>query len=180
MVPMGLANQHYLPIRPGGCCDQTLLVFLAKPATAATGDYHCDGISRLDHRFVLHGLATNRGSLLVHEAGSGNQKTRGFFTLILAGPSSRDQKWSLPFYLGGGYTVRFIPNIATLTEYYNNANKIIFLSTNEDAARQVKLVIGSRINILGKQGEMTLMQIEPSKKMIPTLPPSTKPAVDIP
>lgn len=101
------------------------------------------------------------------------------FTLILSGPSKRAQKWSLPFYLGGEYPVRFIPNIATLTEYYNNTNKMIFLSTSEDATRQVQWIIGSRIHILGKQGEMTLMQIEPSKKMIPTLSATTQSAADV-
>ena len=75
--------------------------------------------------------------------------------------------------------MRFIPNIATLTEYYNNTNKMIFLSTSEDATRQVQWIIGSRIHILGKQGEMTLMQIEPSKKMIPTLSATTQSAADV-
>jgi 4-amino-4-deoxy-L-arabinose transferase-like glycosyltransferase len=98
------------------------------------------------------------------------------YTLILSGPSTNNQRWSLPFYLGGSYTVRFIPNIASLTDYYNNTNKIIYLSTSDDATRQVQWVIGSRIKTLAKQNQTTLMEIEPSRKPIPTSLPATRPA----
>lgn len=97
------------------------------------------------------------------------------YTLILSGPSTNDQKWSLPFYLGGSFTVRFIPNIASLTDYYNNTNKIIYLSTQDDATRQVRWVIGPRIKTLAKQNETTLMEIQPSRKPIPISLPATQP-----
>jgi 4-amino-4-deoxy-L-arabinose transferase-like glycosyltransferase len=104
------------------------------------------------------------------------QKHADPFTLILAGPSPREQKWSLPFYLGGSYTVRFISSPAALADYYNNANQIIFLSTDENTTQQIKKIIGSRTQILARQKEMTLMKIDPAPRTLPLTLPTTLPA----
>jgi hypothetical protein len=102
------------------------------------------------------------------------------YTLILSGPSTREQKWSLPFYLGGSYTVRFIPHTAVLRDYFNDPNQIIFLSTDKYATQEVKNAIGPRIKILARQKEMTLMEIAPAPRTLPVTFPSTLPATTQP
>jgi 4-amino-4-deoxy-L-arabinose transferase-like glycosyltransferase len=82
-------------------------------------------------------------------------------TIILAGPNTKDQKWSLPFYLGSAYTVRQIPNLATLTDYYKNTDKIIYLATEADARQQVEWVLGDRIELLAQYRDMALLLIKP-------------------
>ncbi len=84
-------------------------------------------------------------------------------TVILVGPVTKNQRWSLDFYLGPGFSVRQIQNLSSLWEYRKNPQQIIYLATDKDPQNQVKWYLGDQVKVLAEYGKTCLMVIPPSK-----------------
>ncbi|MFA5863258.1 MAG: glycosyltransferase family 39 protein [Phycisphaerae bacterium] len=85
-------------------------------------------------------------------------------TPILEGPVTHNQRWSLPFYLGNGYTIKYFSRTADLADYYKNPGKMIYLIRDEDTYNQCKYILGQRIEVLAHYSQTRLLLIKPKIK----------------
>jgi 4-amino-4-deoxy-L-arabinose transferase-like glycosyltransferase len=86
-------------------------------------------------------------------------------TVILVGPVTKNQRWSLDFYLGAGFTVQQIQNLSVLWEYYKNPQQIIYLATDTDPQNQVKWFLGDRVRLLAEYRKTGVLLIPPENKL---------------
>jgi 4-amino-4-deoxy-L-arabinose transferase-like glycosyltransferase len=93
-------------------------------------------------------------------------------TVIMAGPYSHNEQWSLPFYLGPDNPVKMVYNFGSVTDYYKNPGKIIYLSDDDDPYNQVQMVLKNRMEVLAQYRSIHLMLIKP-KEIVPQ--PTTQP-----
>ena len=84
-------------------------------------------------------------------------------TLILEGPVSDNEKWTLPFYLPKTYTVKYVQNIAELSDYYKNPGKMIYLSRNKNSYNQVIAIMRNRAKVLARYRSTSLLLIKEKK-----------------
>lgn len=89
-------------------------------------------------------------------------------TVVLEGPVTENQRWSLPFYAGTGLPIRYIQCLADLSEYYKSPQKMIFLSRDDDAYVQMSLHMGKRAEILAEFGRTKLILIREKESPLST------------
>jgi 4-amino-4-deoxy-L-arabinose transferase-like glycosyltransferase len=91
-------------------------------------------------------------------------------TLILEGPVTHNERWSLPFYLGDSMPVQYIRNMADLSGYYANSRKMILLSRDTYACKQVRLILDKRVKVLTEYRDTMLLLIQPKESPLSETP----------